>query len=74
MNGGQPYSAYCIQISVSVHTGDPYTAQSNYDDLPTETRLIINYVLMLDFDFGKTDIENPSYYFATQTLIWQIEY
>lgn len=74
MNGGQPYSAYCIQIGVSVHTGDRYTAQSNYDDLPAETRLMINYVLMFGFDFGKTGIENPSYYFATQALIWQIEY
>ena len=74
MNGGQPYSAYCIQIGVSAHTGDRYTAQSNYDDLPAETRLMINYVLMFGFDFGKTGIENPSYYFATQALIWQIEY
>lgn len=73
MNGGQPYSAYCIQLGIGIHTGDRFSAQDTYDELPTATKIMINHVLMFGFDFGR-DGENPTKYFATQVLIWQIEY
>lgn len=72
VTNGQAYSAYCLQFGVGAHTGDSMVAQDYYD-LPETTRRLINYMLMFGYDFSHEG-DNVSKYFATQALIWQIEY